>query len=391
VNAFPITVRLVRTRREANEFTSVAAIAQSANPRWAQTLDIEASLFFNARLSPFVKRNPIERFVAYRGERPVGRVAAVHDLEHLACHHDSNGHFGLLEAIDDPDVFKALMSAAERWLSSRGLFAISGPYNLSINHEVGLLVKGFDEPHTVKTNYAPPYYSRYLEAIGYTKVMDTYAQNVLVRPALAYAQHVRKIEAKRAPRGFSTRKLSFGTWRRSFVKLLQLYNETWAMNWNAVPMAPDEAEALANAMLPVVKPDWVEIAYLDEEPIAIMAMIPDINEIVLPFRGRLLPFNWIRLLWGLHVRGVTRARMPLLGVLPQWQRHPAGALAPSVLMAGAIETAARNNLTTIELSWILEANDGIARLIGQGMRRRTPGAVQDPSRVFRIYGKSLTR
>ena len=50
-----------------------------------------------------------------------------------------------------------------------------GPFSLTINHESGLLVHGFDEPHVVRTNYAPPYYARHIEALGYVKAMDLLA------------------------------------------------------------------------------------------------------------------------------------------------------------------------------------------------------------------------
>ena len=38
------------------------------------------------------------------------------------------------------------MHTAEAWLTARGTRHISGPFNLSINQECGVLVEGFDTP-----------------------------------------------------------------------------------------------------------------------------------------------------------------------------------------------------------------------------------------------------
>src|SRR5678815_1237732 len=170
-----LEIRPVRTRRDMNAFIRAAYRAQSGNPKWAPALDMEAHEFFDPKHSPFAKENEIECYVALRDGEPVGRIAAIVNRAHLAYRKDRTGHFGFMEAIDDPHVFAALTDAASRFLAARGLKRIMGPFSASINHEVGLLIYGFDETHMVRTNYAPPYYARQLEALGFTKAMDVIA------------------------------------------------------------------------------------------------------------------------------------------------------------------------------------------------------------------------
>ena len=59
---------------------------------------------------------------------------------------DNTGHFGCLVAEDDPAIFAALFAAAEDWLRAKGMKRGTGPFSLSVNEEVGLLVDGFDSP-----------------------------------------------------------------------------------------------------------------------------------------------------------------------------------------------------------------------------------------------------
>ncbi len=376
-----IEIRAVATRREARDFIDVAAIAQGAHARWVRPLDLEQALIFNPAFSPFARTNPTQRFVAYRDGRPVGRVAAIHNLEHLATHDDATGHFGFFEAIDDLAVVRELMASAESWLAAKGLRRISGPFNASVNHEIGMLVSGFDEPHVVKTNYAPPHYAANLAALGYRKAMDVHAHRIPVGDAAGFVARVRQAAARRPIRGLTIRKLRYRNWRSSFVDLLKVYNATWAANWNAVPLSVSEAKAIADLMLPMVKPGWIEIAELDGEPIALLALIPDANEAIGPLDGKLAPWGWLRLMRHIHRTGTKRARIPLVGIAPRWRNKPPGAVACWQLMANAIETAERNGVETIEISWMLETNRGVLAL--------SENFEQTPYRSFRIFEKAL--
>src|SRR5262245_21062239 len=170
-----LEIRPVRTRRDMKAFIRAAYRAQGGNPHWAPALDMEAHEFFNPKHSPFAKENEIECYVALRDGEPVGRIAAILNRAHLAYHNDQAGHFGFIEAIDDPEGFKALAGEAERFARARGLKRMMGPFSGSINHEVGILIEGFDQTHMVRTNYAPPYYARQLEALGFSKAMDLVA------------------------------------------------------------------------------------------------------------------------------------------------------------------------------------------------------------------------
>src|SRR5258705_2696774 len=167
-----LEIRPVRTRRDMKAFIRAAVRAQGANPQWAQALDMEAHEFFDPKHSSFAKENEMQCFVALRDGEPVGRITATVNKAYLAKHKDATGHFGFIEAIDDREVFGALLDAAGNFLKARGLNRMAGPFSASINHEAGLLIEGFEHPHMVRTNYAPPYYARQLEALGFTKAMD---------------------------------------------------------------------------------------------------------------------------------------------------------------------------------------------------------------------------
>src|SRR6185436_12093664 len=222
-----LEIRPVRTRRDMNAFIRAAFRAQGHNPRWAPALDMEAHEFFDPKHSPFAKENEIECYVALRDGDPVGRIAAILNRAHLAYRKDQTGHFGFIDAIDDLDVFRALTDQAGRFAASHGLTRLMGPFSASINHEVGILIYGFDETHMVRTNYAPPYYARQLEALGFTKAMDMIAFETKTDASIDQKlERIRSAGARWKGRGYlKTYGLTYRSWFSSFKRLLALFND----------------------------------------------------------------------------------------------------------------------------------------------------------------------
>src|SRR4029077_1018306 len=111
---------------------------------------------------------------------------------HLETHRDETGNFGMLEAIDDAGVFAALLEAAEDWLRAPRVRRIVGPYSLSMNDEIGVLVSGFDTPPMVGMPHAPPYCGVRLEEAGYGKAKDLHAIRVAVADLIT--DHLERVE-----------------------------------------------------------------------------------------------------------------------------------------------------------------------------------------------------
>jgi hypothetical protein len=353
-----LEIRLVRTRRDMNGFIRAAYRAQGQNPKWAPALDVEAHEFFDPKHSPFAKENEIECYVALRDGEPVGRIAAIVNRSSLQYRNDETGHFGFIEAIDDHEVFSALIGEASRFLASRGLKRIMGPFSASINHEVGILIYGFDETHMVRTNYAPPYYARHLEALGFTKAMDMIAFETKTDASIdEKLQRIRSADARWKGRGdLKTYGLTYRTWFPSFKRLLGLFNDAWSENWGAIPISDAEVAYIAKLMLPVIKPSWIRIAEWQGEPVGIVAQIPNANEAFAKLKGKLLPFGWASLLNTIHIAGTRSSRIPIAGSVKKWRNSRVGHMAMARMMLESFEIARANKIDRVEISWVLETN-----------------------------------
>ena len=139
------------------------------DPVWVAPLELELRDRLNPNKNPFFEHAEATYFVAYRDGKPVGRITAQVDQEHLRRHDDETGFFGFFDTVDDVEVANRLVTAAGAWVSRRGLRRIRGPFSLSINEETGLLVDGFEHRPVVMTTHHRPYQGALAEAAGLEK------------------------------------------------------------------------------------------------------------------------------------------------------------------------------------------------------------------------------
>ena len=164
----------VQGRQGLKDFIRAPYAAYGNDPNWIAPLELERLEAFSPR-HPYFQHAQWQPFVAYLDGRPVGRISAQIDQLYLERHDPLTGFFGLVEGIDDPELFDGLTRAAETWLSSRGMTRCLGPFNLGINQEVGLLVAGFDTPPYFLMGHGRPYYEKHLQSCGYRGCQDMLA------------------------------------------------------------------------------------------------------------------------------------------------------------------------------------------------------------------------
>src|ERR1700748_77455 len=94
---------------------------------------------------PFHKHNKLQGFLAYDGDKVVGRVAAILNNSHNEYNHTNDGFFGFFDCINNQETANLLFAGAAKWLKDKGVTQkFIGPVNFSTNEACGLLIKGFD-------------------------------------------------------------------------------------------------------------------------------------------------------------------------------------------------------------------------------------------------------
>ncbi len=376
-NAAPLQIVRVKTRQDLNKFIRLLWPLYKDDPAWVPPLILDRRMQL-APSNPYFEHATYSSWIAYRDGKPVGRISAQIDRLHLERYQDGTGFFGMLEAEDNLETFRALMDTAETWLRTKGMRRVAGPYNLSINQELGLLVDGYDSPPMIMMGHARPYYAHRIEENGYCKEKDLLAY--MIGSDFKRSRAMNAIAA-RAKNRVKTRSLRKSDFKEELNIIRDIFNDAWSQNWGFVPWTNTEFEHLGKDLKMLVDENLVKIADVDGEPAAFMIILPNINEIIRDLNGRLLPFGWLKLLWRLKVKYPKTARIPLMGVRYRYHDSMLGAALAFSMSAALHQPAIKRGIKEIELSWILEDNKGMRNII-EAMGGRV-------YKTYRIYSKEL--
>jgi hypothetical protein len=378
-----IEVIALRGARDRRSFVNLPYDLHRSDPNWMPPLRRDIRVLLDRRRNPFFDHGEAEFWLAWRDGKPVGRISAQINRLHLDTHRDETGNFGMLEAIDDPAVFKALLKTAERWVAERGMRRIVGPYNLSMNDEIGVLVSGFDSPPMVGMPHTPPYYAEHIEAAGYAKAKDLHALRVAVAELLT--EHLERVERVtvqlRAEGRMGQRFLDPAKFAEEMRLALEIYNEAWTENWGFLPVSEREAKALIDQLAPILPPQGVIFGLADGEAAAMLVALPNLNELLADLDGRLFPFGWARLLWRLRFSRPKGARIILVGVRRRYRGSAISMALATLMMGTLLKVGQERNVEMVEMSWILEDNKAsLDSCLAIGARL---------AKLYRIYSRAL--
>ena len=373
----PLEILPVRGEDERRSFLHLPWSLYADDPAWIPPLLLERKEHLSKR-NPYFLHATFQSWIARRGNETVGRISAQVDRLHLQRYDDRTGFFGLIEAQDDPEVFQALFDAAQNWLRERGMCRICGPFNLSINEECGLLVKGFDTPPMIMMGHALPYYSGRIEELGFTGAQELLAYRI--RADFAAPRHLDALISRLGER-VRLRPLRRRHFAEDLAIIKDIFEDAWSNNWGFLPFTTEEFAEMGKNLKLLVPPDYVRIAEVDGEPAAMMVVFPNLNEAIRDLDGRLLPLGWLKVLWRLKVSGVKTGRVPLMGVRRRFQGSRLGATLALMLITSLQTSARGRGMEDVEMSWILESNKGMCNIIeslGGELYKR-----------YRIYQKNL--
>jgi len=368
----------VEGKNELNKFIRLPWSLYKDDPNWVPPLVLERRMQLSPK-NPYFEHAKFCSWITYRAGKPVGRISAQIDRLHIDRYQDATGFFGMLEAEDNSQTFRTLLGTAENWLRNQGMQRISGPFNLSINQELGLLVDGFDTPPSLMMGHARPYYADRIEEDGYQKEKDLLAYIINTDSKLTAA-------AKRIAARTKNRIHIRGLQKSNFINELEIirniFYDAWSQNWGFIPWTEAEFEHLGKDLKMLADEELVKIAEVDGKPSAFMVVLPNINEIIRDLNGRLLPFGWLKMLWRLKVKYPKSARIPLMGVRSQYHNSLMGAALAFGIFADVQQPGLKRGIKEVELSWILEDNMRMRNII-----EFISGRVY---KTYRIYSKQLT-
>ncbi|MFM8314645.1 MAG: hypothetical protein ACKOA8_10200, partial [Deltaproteobacteria bacterium] len=215
--------------------------------------------------------------IAFKDQRPVGRIAAILNPAHNQYYQDRIGFFGFFDFVQNEKVAEALLKEAEAQLRSWGCDIARGPYSPSVNDECGLLVDGFDSAPMILMPFNPDYYEGIYSRLGLKKVRDLYAY--YLTSDLVVPEKIKKVvERVKKRSGVIFRNINLKKLDAELKVIQELYNGTLKRNWGFVPMSFEELKFASEDLKQIIKPDLVMIAEKEGVPVGFSMLLPNMNE-----------------------------------------------------------------------------------------------------------------
>lgn len=365
-------------KKDVKKFVDAQYLFYKDDPNFVPPLKMDRMKLLNIDKNPFFKHSEIQLFLAEKNGEVVGRIAGITNKNHNDTHKDKLGFFGFFECENNVETAKALFVEAEKWVKSKGMNAIRGPVNPSMNDEVGLLVDGFDSPPVVLMTYNPKYYLNLLEASGFIKVKDLLAYH-LINKEYVSDKMKRLNNLIREKFKITIRDVNFKNneqFKKDVESLKYVYNSAWQPNWGFVKMTDEEFDFLANDLKQIADPIYTMIAEVDGKLAGFALGLPDINQTLIHNKSG----GIVGGLWHLLTKKskINMLRIIVLGVLPEYQKTGVD----SVLYWEMGSRGVPKGITQGEASWILEDNE----MMKKGLTTTMKGQVY---KTYRLYEKSI--
>jgi hypothetical protein len=366
-----IEIKQHQPGRDLKDFIEVAFEVYRDDPAWVPPLHMEITDRLTPKKNPFFEHAEVALFTAWKDGKAVGRISAQIDHEHLRIHKDNAGFFGFFDTVDDQEVASALVAAAEAWLVDRGMTVMRGPFSLSINEETGMLVEGFDSPPTIMSAHHRSYQGALAEGAGLKKVKDCYGWKHQVVPAPPRAQ--RAWEAINSLPEVQFRSVSPRKLKKEVHDILDVFNDAWQHNWGFVPATDSEAKKMAADLQLILDKELSFFAEIDGQPVAICVCLPNLNEVIFDFKGKLNPATIAKLIWRLKIRRPKWARLMLLGIRTDLRGKKRYAPLAMAVIAELVRRGLKQGYEWAELGWTLEDNaliNATIRSVGSEIYKR---------------------
>lgn len=318
-----MTLTEVTNKKTAKEFLAVPRIIYKHDKNWISHIESDIEAIFDPAKNPHFEYGEVIRWVLkdHKGSL-IGRVAAFVNKKLAYTFKQPTGGIGFFECINDKDAAFMMFDACKDWLSERGMLAMDGPINFGEKERYwGLMVEGYHKRPTYLLNYNPPYYKELFESYGFKNFYFQYIYHLetnVVLPEVIGKKFDRLMKAQ----GFHFEHLRIKDLDKFADDFMTIYNRAWEGTHKYFkPITREEAKKTFYKMKDIVDENLVIFAYKQEEPIAFLISIPELNQLFRYVNGRLNTWGKIKFLYH-RWRGKARTIQGLVfGTVPEYRNR----------------------------------------------------------------------
>lgn len=250
------------------------ALPKTLYPRERRTQDTKAERAILNGTHPLSGEFTVRAYLAVDdGASPQGRCVLTYYPD------DPAAYVGFFECVEDLDVCRALLSAAEAQARADGKEKLVGPLNASFWIGYRFKVENFDEHFTGEPDNLP-YYADFWEACGFT-VSERYYSNYLRSPTPEDPSEKWEKRLQRAlDKGYELRSLERGKFDEALRDIYRMLVRLYAKFPAFKLISEEQFTALFGSLKYVVDYECVLLGYKDGELAGFFVCVPNYGTLV---------------------------------------------------------------------------------------------------------------
>ncbi len=316
-----IIVKKVASKKELDDFIHVIDIIYQNCPQYVPDFESDVKDIFDSRKNSGLEFSNVQPFVAYQGNKAVGRIVGIVNHRANEKWKTHNVRFSMIEFLDDLAISKALLNSVEEWGRSYGMDSIQGPLGITDFDKEGMLIEDFDMLGSIITIYNPEYYPRHMEALGFKKETDWVQIRVNV-PKEVPVRYARVAQYAKEQVGLRVLTLTDKdiTKRQYGRKIFKLLNEAYSPLFGFSEISDQQIDEFVAKYLQLIDKQLMPVVINDKgELVGATVTMGSLARATQKAKGKLLPFGWFHLLKALKWKHEDTVEMLLIGVRPDYQ------------------------------------------------------------------------
>lgn len=350
------TLIVVSVPSSESEFLDFPSRLYKSDPNYIRPLDEEVKAIFDPAKNKLFRNGDAKRWLLKDdNNKTVGRIASFYNEALSKANDQPTGGLGFFDSINDVEASKILFDASREWLVGKGMEAMDGPINFGERDSFwGCLVDGFYPP-IFNMPYNFPYYKDLFESYGFQNYFNQYTYHRLLVPGKLTPVVEEKAMKILNNKDYHFKTIDTKNTDKFIEDFMIIYNKAWARFPGIKKLSKAHAAALFKSLKPIMDPRLILYGYYKNEPVAFFIMMPDINQIIREFDGKLNMINKLKLFFKIKYTSATdKVIGRIFGVVPEHQGR--GVEAGLIKTFEKIVIKPKFHYKDLEMNWIGDFN-----------------------------------
>lgn len=341
----------VITKTDIIKFVKFPFKLYKGNKYWVPPIIKDEIKSLMPQYNPAFKHCKAKFWIAFDGNKPVGRIGAIINFDYNKKIGKKIGRFSRFECVNNIDVASLLFKTAEDWLRVEGMNIIMGPLGFNNLDHQGMLVEGFNYLPSIASEYHMPYYKEFCEQLGYAKEIDWIEFRLTIHEIPEKALKINDLIKRRLKLNvitFSKTKdlIPYGK------KIFKVLNSAFADLFSVVEFDDAMIQYFVNRYIKLLNPKFVKLVENEnKELVAFIIGLPSLSEAFQKAKGNLFPFGFIHILKAMKYPKVVD--LMLTAIEPSYQNKGLSA----ILITELQKTMLEHGVLYAETTGILEINN----------------------------------